>query len=132
MVNEVRLLGNLGRDPEKRSTKSGTVVVTLNIATKHRYNSNNEWKEQTDWHRVVVWGKSGEACASHLSKGSRVFVKGRLTTRSWDKDGEKRYATEVIAEQVVFLDARKDANESNEGRGEDAGGVFPNDDEIPF
>ncbi len=107
-INKVILIGNLGRDPELRYTQSGTAVCTLSLATTRSYNNrNNERVEETEWHRVVVWSKQAEFCNQYLSKGRQVYVEGRLQTRNYeDKDGIKRYSTEVIADTVQFLGSR--------------------------
>lgn len=117
-VNKVILIGNLGRDPEMRYTQGGTAVATLNIATTRVYtNKSNDRVEETEWHRVVVWSKQAESCSKYLSKGRQVYIEGRLQTRSYeDKDGHKKYSTEVIADQVLFLGGR------GEGGGEGGGG----------
>jgi single-strand DNA-binding protein len=79
----------------------------MSVATNHSIKQDGEWKDQTEWHRIVVWGKMAEACAEYLSKGSQVFISGRLQTRSWDdKDGIKRWATEIVAQDVIFLDSK--------------------------
>jgi len=98
-------VGNLGADPELRYTTSGKPVGDLRIATSRRFtNGAGEKQEDTQWHRVVVWGKQAESCQKYLSKGRQVYVEGRLQTRQWtDKDGNKRYTTEVVAERVQFL-----------------------------
>ena len=114
-VNKVILIGNLGRDPELRYTQSGTPVASLSVATtrKWRNKQTNELVEETEWHRVSVFGNQAEHCNNYLSKGRQVYVEGRLRTRSYDdKDGIKRYSTEVIADTVQFLG----------GRGEGGGG----------
>jgi single-strand DNA-binding protein len=104
-VNKAIILGNLGRDPELRSTTGGQSVCELAIATNERYKGkNDEWQERTEWHRVVVWGRQAENAAQHLSKGRQVYVEGRIQTRDWiDKDGNKRYTTEIVAQNVQFL-----------------------------
>jgi single-strand DNA-binding protein len=105
-VNKVILIGNLGRDPELRYTPGGTAVATLNLATTRSYTKqgSNERVEETEWHKVTVWGKQAEFCNQYLSKGRQCYVEGRLQTRSYeDKDGKKCYATEVVAETVQFL-----------------------------
>lgn len=109
-VNKVILIGNLGADPEKRFTGSGAAVTTFNIATTERWNDKQGQKqEDTQWHRIVVWGKQAENCAQYLSKGRPVYIEGRLQTRQWDdKDGNKRYTTEIVAQRVQFLGSRKD------------------------
>jgi single-strand DNA-binding protein len=104
-VNKVILVGNLGADPDMRYTPSGQGVCELRVATSDSWTDKNGQKqERTEWHRVVVWGKRAEVCAKYLSKGRQVFVEGRIQTRSWDdKDGNKKYMTEIIANDVQFL-----------------------------
>ena len=107
-INHVTLLGRVGTDPELRSTKSGTAVVQLRLATDH-YSKNGP--AETDWHSVVVWGKTAEAVARYVHKGDRVHVTGRLQQHSWQTDsGERRSRTEVHASEVIFLDSRSDRN----------------------
>ena len=107
-VNKVILVGNLGADPDMRYTSSGTGVCELRVATNERWtDKQGNPQERTEWHRIVVWGKMGENCSKYLSKGRSVFVEGRLQTRSWeDKEGNKRYTTEIIANDVQFLGGR--------------------------
>lgn len=103
-VNKVILVGNLGADPELRYTPTSQPVCSLRVATTERFQSKTKGQqEKTEWHRVSVWGKQGEACAQHLSKGRQVYVEGRLETRSYEKDGQKHYSTEINATSVVFL-----------------------------
>ena len=103
-VNKVFIMGNLGQDPELRYTQSQTAVVTLNIATTEAWNKDGQRQEQTEWHRVIVWNRQAENCAKYLSKGRSVFVEGRLQTRSWDdKNGQKRYTTEIQASNIQFM-----------------------------
>ena len=122
-VNKVILLGNLGRDPELRYTQSGTAVCQLSIATSRTFTDrNNERREETEWHRVVVWGKQGENCAKYLKKGRQAYVEGRLQTRSYeDKEGIKRYSTEVVADVVQFIGGR-DGGGGGGGYGGGGGG----------
>ena len=103
-LNRVMLLGNLGADPELRMTAGGQAVLKLRLATSETYLDRNKVRqERTDWHSVVVWGKRGEALSKILNKGSRLFVEGRLQTSSYDdKEGQKRYRTEVIATNVIL------------------------------
>ncbi len=107
-VNKVILLGNLGADPELRYTSGGTPVADLRIATNRRFKGRDgNWQDDTQWHRVVVWSKQAENCKEYLSKGSQCYVEGRLQTRQWeDRDGNKRYTTEVVADTVQFLSGR--------------------------
>jgi single-strand DNA-binding protein len=118
-INKVILIGHLGRDPELRYTATGTPVCQLSVATSRSYtNKNNDRVEETEWHRVVVWSKMAEHCNNYLSKGRQVYVEGRLQTRSYeDKEGVKKYSTEIIAENVQFLGGR------GEGGGGERGGA---------
>ncbi len=105
-VNKVILIGNLGRDPELRYTQSGQAVANFSLATTERFGGRDggEQREQTEWHRIVTWGKTAENCAQYLSKGRSVYVEGRIQTRDWeDKDGNKRSTTEIVAQRVQFL-----------------------------
>ena len=103
-INKVMLLGNLGQDPELRMSRDGNPVVRLNVATHHARKTDDGWEEQTDWHRVVVFGNAAEACSKHLSKGAPVIVQGRIRHREYTDDrGEKRWITEVLTSDVVFL-----------------------------
>jgi single-strand DNA-binding protein len=113
-VNKVIVIGNLGKDPELRYTPGGQAVCDLSVATTDQWtDKGGERKEQTEWHRVVVWGKQAENCSQYLTKGRQVYVEGRLRTRQWDdKDGNKRYTTEIVAQTVQFLGG---------GRGEGGG-----------
>lgn len=115
-VNKAIIVGNLGRDPELRYTQGGSPVCQLSVATTRAYtNKNNDRVEETEWHRIVVWGKSAEHCNNYLSKGRQVYVEGRIQTRSYeDKEGIKRYSTEIVADTVQFLGGR--------GGGEGGGG----------
>ena len=108
MVNKVILIGNLGRDPELRYTQSGTPVASLSVATSRRWKGQDgQTQEQTEWHKVVAWQKLAEICNEYLSKGSKVYIEGRLQTRKWtDQNGNDRYTTEVIAQDVQFLTPR--------------------------
>ncbi|PID37948.1 MAG: single-stranded DNA-binding protein [Proteobacteria bacterium] len=107
-VNKVILIGNLGADPELRYTSGNQAVADLRLATSRRWRDRNgEQQEDTQWHRVVVWGKQAEQCKEYLSKGRQVYIEGRLQTRQWeDRDGNKRYTTEVVAQTVQFLSGR--------------------------
>lgn len=104
-INKVILIGNLGNDPEMRHTPNGAGVCEFRLATNEAWtDKQGQRQERTEWHRVVVWGKKAEVCSKYLSKGRQVYVEGRLRTRSWeDKEGNKRYTTEVVANDVQFL-----------------------------
>ena len=143
-VNKVILVGNLGRDPELRYTQSGSAVANFTVATNERWrdkDGNNQ--ERTEWHRIVVWGRTAENCAQYLQKGRSVYIEGRLQTREWeDKDGNKRNTTEVNALAVQFLGGRDapggggGGGSGGGGKGDDPGygdpGGAPPGDDIPF
>lgn len=117
-VNKVILVGNLGRDIELRYTPGGAAVATLSLATTDVWNDKSgQRQEKTEWHRVVLWGKTAETLAEYLLKGRQIYVEGRLQTRQWDdRDGNKRYTTEIRADRVVLLGGR------GAGGGEAGGG----------
>ena len=139
-INKVIIVGRLGSDPEVRYTPSGAAVANFSVATSEEWKDKNtgEKKERTEWHRIVAWNKLGELCGEYLSKGRQVYVEGRLQTRSYDdKDGVKRYTTEIVASDVQFLGGR----ESGGGRSGDgpppkdvpgSSSPGPEDDDIPF
>ncbi len=104
-LNKVMLIGNLGTDPEMRYTANGSAVTTFRLAVSRSFGGEGERREETEWFTVVSWNKLAELLGQHLQKGRKVFVEGRLASRSWDgPDGQKRYRTEVVANQVLFLD----------------------------
>lgn len=148
-VNKVILIGNLGADPELRYTPNGNrPVATLRIATSDSYKDKAGVKqERTEWHTVTVWGDQAENCNKYLGKGRSVYVEGRLQTRQWDdKEGIKRYSTDVVAERVQFLGGQGGGGGGAEGGGKRSGGggsgeapssgndmgMPPGDDDIPF
>lgn len=147
-VNKVILVGNLGRDAELRYTPGGAAVATLSMATTEVWNDKSgQRQEKTEWHKVVLWGKSAESLSEYLTKGKQIYVEGRLQTRQWDdKDGNKRYTTEIRGDRVVLLGggARSGGGLSRGGADESmggahapaAGGDVPDtpltDDDIPF
>jgi single-strand DNA-binding protein len=148
-VNKAILVGNLGRDPELRYTQNGQAVVNFTLATSETWtDKSGERVERTEWHRIVVWGKTGEMCAQYLSKGRTVYVEGRIQTREWeDKDGNKRYTTEINAQTVNFIGPRTGGGGGEPTVGDSCGGGRcgapsgggptgdsgpPMDDDIPF
>lgn len=141
-VNKVILIGNLGADPELRYTSGGSAVADLRLATSRKYTTKDgNSKEDTQWHRIVVWGKQAEHCKEYLSKGRQVYVEGRLQTRQWeDRDGNKRYTTEVVAERVQFLGGGGRGGGSSDGgydgppppSDQEAPASNMDDDDIPF
>jgi single-strand DNA-binding protein len=155
-INKVILVGNLGQDPESRSTPGGTTVTNLRIATSESWKdkTSGEMKEQTEWHTVVLWNRLGEVAAEYLRKGSQVYIEGRLRTRKWqDKTGNDRYTTEIVAGEMQMLggrgggggapgETRDSRDPGSEGRAGGAGGSAEGraapttagdfDDDIPF
>ena len=126
-VNKVILVGNLGADPDRRYTPGGAGVCELRVATNESWTDRNgQRQERTEWHRIVVWGKRAEVCSKYLAKGRQVYVEGRLRTRNWeDKDGNKRYTTEIVANDVQFLGGREGGGSggpSGDGGGGGGGG----------
>lgn len=131
-VNKVILIGHLGADPDMRYTPSGAGVCELRVATSESWkDKNGQRQERTEWHRVVVWGKTAEICAKYLAKGRQVYIEGRIQTRTYDdKEGQKRYITEVIANDVQFLSSGRDGGGGGGGarRGADDGPPPPDPD----
>ena len=125
-VNKAILIGRLGRDPEVKYTPSGTAVANFSIATSEEWKDKDtgEKQERTEWHRIVAWKRLAEICGEYLSKGSLVHVEGKLQTREWeDKDGNKRYTTEIVAQNMQMLDGKVQENQPEPVR---------DDDKIPF
>jgi single-strand DNA-binding protein len=110
-LNDVRLIGRLGQDPEVRKLPNGDSVANISLATskKWRDKTSGEQKEKTEWHRVVVFGKLADICGEYLRKGSQAYFEGELETRQWEKDGEKRYTTEIRCDEMIMLDGKSDA-----------------------
>ena len=137
-VNRAFLIGNLGKDPEVRFTPGGQAVARFPVATSEVWNDKEgQRQERTEWHNVVVWGKQGETCGQYLAKGRQVFVEGSIRTRQYDdKDGNRRYITEVVAQRVQFLGgAGRGAEARGGGAAEEAPAAPPasaEDDDIPF
>lgn len=107
-MNRVTIIGRLGKDPEVRYTQGGKAVGNFSIATDEKWTDKSGAKQsKTEWHRIVVWDKQAELCAEYLSKGRQVAIEGRIQTREWiDKDGTKKYTTEIVADRVEFLSSR--------------------------
>jgi len=142
-VNKVILVGNLGRDAELRYTPGGAAVATLNMATTEVWNDKGgQRQEKTEWHRVVLWGKQAESLSEYLTKGKQIYIEGRLQTRQWDdKDGNKRYTTEIRADRVTLLGGGGGARSGAPCGGDEMGGHAPapdagpeplTDNDIPF
>lgn len=142
-LNRVTLLGNLGRDPEVRTTPQGSQVCTLNLATTESYkDKQGEWQDRTDWHRVIFWDRRAETAQKYLKKGSKVMIEGRLQTRSYeDQSGVTKYITEVVGSNLVLIDSISNNNSGVSHAGEsspnydsfddgDSSDEF--DDDVPF
>lgn len=125
-VNKAIILGNLGRDPEMRYTQSGTPVATLSVATTRKYRRDDELVEDTQWHRVSVFGELASNCQKYLSTGRQIYVEGRLRTRAYhDRDNVKRYSTEIVAQTVVFLGSAPKSSDGSAPKSSDGGGDVP-------
>ena len=127
-INKVLLIGRLGKDPEMRYTPDGTAIANFSIATSEEWKDKKtgEKQERTEWHRIVAFRRLGEICGEYLSKGSQVYIEGRIQTREWqDKDGTKRYTTEIVASQMQMLGNKGETTPGSEFSGSE-------DDDIPF
>ncbi|HPI93080.1 MAG TPA: single-stranded DNA-binding protein [Deltaproteobacteria bacterium] len=140
-VNKVILIGRLGKDPEMRFTPGGRAVTNFTMATNEYWtDQNGERQERTEWHRIVTWGKLAENCAKLLGKGKQVYIEGRLQTRSWDdRDGNKRYTTEIVANAMQILGPMEGGGDrsvsGDEGGEYSAGNGMPGSpefDDVPF
>lgn len=139
MVNKVILIGNLGQDPELRSTPGGQSVANLRLATtERRKDRDGNYVEHTEWHSLVAWGKDAENVHKFCRKGKQLYVEGRIQTRKWqDKDGADRYSTEIVADVVRFLGGKEDGERRSEpardtSRAPNRGVAQADDDEVPF
>lgn len=141
-LNRVTLIGNLGADPELKSTPQGTQLCTVSIATTERYkDKSGEWKDSTEWHRVVFWERLAENVSKYLKKGSKIYVEGKLKNRQYEKDGVTKYMTEVQAQNMIMLSkdgdsspSQKSASSSPESFDDAAFSdtTSSGDDDIPF
>jgi single-strand DNA-binding protein len=124
-VNKVILIGNLGKDPEVKFTPSGTPVAKITLATNERFkDKSGEWQDRTEWHNVVLWQRLAEIAGEYLKKGGKVYIEGRLQTRSWDdpKTNQKKYMTEVVANDLVLLGSRGDGGGGGDSSGSRSAG----------
>ena len=134
MKNLVILIGNLGSDPEVRYTQDGTPAASFTVATTERWKGKDgQMQESTEWHRVTAWRRLAEICGEYLAKGSRVYIEGKLQTRSYEKDGQKRYVTEIVAREMKILSGGKGKSDSGSG-GHGDGYHQPPDmgEDVPF
>lgn len=133
MLNECSFIGNLGADPEIRSMQSGDEVCNLSLAVTERWKKDGEQKEKTEWIRLVVFGGLVSICKNYLKKGSKIYIKGQLQTRSWEQDGQKKYSTEIVLRgfdaKLVMLDSKGADQEAKQAVSNSGGGF---DDEIPI
>ena len=117
-INKAIIVGNLGRDPEMRYTTDGTAVANFSVATSDQWNDKNtgEKRERTEWHRIVAFARLAEICGQYLTKGRQVYIEGKIQTREWeDKDGNRRWTTEIVAQQMQMLGTRADRDRSGSG-----------------
>jgi len=135
-LNRVLLIGNLGADPELSYTPSGTAKATIRLATHEVWtNKEGERGERTEWHRIIAWGRLAEICGEYLAKGRQIFIEGRLQTRSWeDREGNKRWTTEIIASNMQMLGSPRDSSFQQQQSSADADvpDMPEADDDIPF
>lgn len=137
-VNKVIIVGRLGRDPEMKSTSSGTTLAKFSIATDERYTDRDgQRQERTEWHNIIAWGKLGDICGQYLRKGKQVYIEGSLRTDSWEdkESGKKMYRTEIVARDMVMLGSKNDSDGGGGGGWQppaDSGGSGPDDDDVPF
>ena len=109
-LNSAEIIGNVGQDPQVRHTQSGTAVANISVATSSSWlDSNKEKQEKTEWHRIVAWGKLAEVVEKYVTKGRQIYVRGRIETRAWDdREGNKKYTTEIVAKEILLLGPRDD------------------------
>ena len=137
MVNKVILIGNLGADPEIRYAQNGTAVANFRVATTETWKKEGEKEDQTEWHRIVAFARLAEICGEYLSKGSKVYIEGRIQTRKWDdRDGNTRYTTEIIAREMKMLSPRGAGADSQRSAYREEDPPLPNtppvEDDVPF
>lgn len=134
-LNKVMLIGNLGKDPELKYTPSGVAVATFSIATSEQWkDQDGNAQERTEWHNIVAWRKLAEIVGEYLKKGKKVYIEGKLQTRNYEKDGVKRYVTEIVADQLIMLDGGGQRNGGGSSTDESipAPSGAPKDDDLPF
>ena len=141
-LNKVMLIGNLGADPEIKYSQSGTPFANFRLATSEsRKNNEGEWESKTEWHKIVMIGRQAEVCKDYLHKGSKIFIEGRLQTRSWeDQNGQKHYATEIIGSNMIMLDPKgqdssmvePEPQEYSDAEPETSKESSKEDDDLPF
>lgn len=128
-TNQVTLVGNIGRDPEMKYAQNGSAVCTFSMATTERWKQGDEWKEKTEWHNIVVYGKTAEAVGQVAEKGNKCIVIGKIQTRSYEVNGEKRYTTEIVANEFALLMTEPS---SGKPRASASAPAAPDEDDCPF
>ncbi len=133
-VNKVLLIGNLGKDPEVRSLESGAKVASFSLATTESYkNKDGQKVDQTEWHNIVMWRGLAEVAEKYLKKGSQIYLEGKIRSRSWDdKEGNKRYTTEIIADTFTMLGSKRDESSQSAADLETPPVAPGQDDDLPF
>jgi len=130
MLNQIQIIGNMGADPVYRVTANNRAVAEISVASTEKWTDKetNEKHEETEWFKVIFWGRTADVARDYLKKGSKVYVSGKIKTRKWqDKDGNDRYTTELIGDRLIMLDGRKD-EQQHDGGGFDAGDRLPSFD----
>jgi len=138
-INKVILVGNVGRDPEVRALPSGTNMAKFSLATTEPRFKDQNGEPHTEWHNIVVWGRQAEICQQYVSKGRQLYIEGRIRTRSYEKDGQKKWFTEVHVDNFELLGGRQGGGDGGPSAGNYGGGAdvgpsssFPDDDDVPF
>jgi single-strand DNA-binding protein len=136
-INKVILIGNLGKDPELRYTPGGQAVASFSLATSEKWrDKDGVMQDKTEWHNIVVWGRQAEVAKEYLAKGKQVYIEGRIQTRSWeDKEGNKRYTTEIVGQRMQFLgtrDSGKEAPSDMPAEAPPVGDIAGEDEDLPF
>lgn len=135
MLNKVMLIGNVGREPEFKSTPNGTAIVNLPLATTEKWTDKQGQKqERTEWHRVTLYNRLAEIAGQYVQKGSKLYIEGKIVTNSYEKDGEKRYSTEIIANSMQFLSSSQQSQQAPKPAPQHQPSAQPDpfDDDIPF
>lgn len=131
-LNKVMLIGNLGKDPVIKTFESGQSVCTFTLATTERWkDGDGNPKEKTEWHNIKAWRKQADVAAEYLKKGKQVYLEGRIETRSWESDGQKRYTTEIVVDRFLML-GRKDETDTDPAPSPDTDGQEQNNNDLPF
>lgn len=133
MINRVELIGNTGKDPDIRYSNNGNAIANFNLATSRSYKKGEEWQKDTEWHKIVSFGDLAERIAEKVKKGMLLYLTGRLQTRDWeDKDGNKRWTTEIIIDSMKMLGSKNDSPRESSGNPFDKGTSDIPDDDVPF